>query len=55
MAEGNLFFRSTALPILSSLNIETAPWKTLSSLCPVVPADEILLHVHDPVLKPIPG
>ena len=53
MVDENAFFRSAVLSILSSLNIETALWKTLLSLKTVMPADEILIHVYDPGLKAV--
>jgi formate hydrogenlyase transcriptional activator len=53
MIDENTFFRSAALSILSSLNIETSLWKTLSTLGAVMPAAEILLHVYDPGLKAV--
>lgn len=53
MIDENAFFRSAALSILSSLNLETALWRTVRSLGTVMPADEILIHVYDPGLKAV--
>ncbi len=53
MVDENAFFRSAALSILSTLSIETALSKALSSLREAMPADEILIHVYDPGLKAV--
>jgi formate hydrogenlyase transcriptional activator len=53
MIDENAFFRSAALSILSTLNIETALHRLLSALKPMMPADDILIHVYDPGLKSV--
>jgi transcriptional regulator with GAF, ATPase, and Fis domain len=53
MIDENAFFRSAALSILGTLNIETALCRLLAALKPVMPADDILVHVYDPGLKSV--